>query len=125
MKMTKTIIVAAAALCIGCSAAAAASQNWGKSSDDNPYAYGPGISTCGKALDIFKGDTGNLAIISYIGGYVTAINTITAAETKSDGDLTNGEDIQTLATSVGTTCKAHRDWSFQKAIMTVLRQLKS
>jgi hypothetical protein len=94
------------------------SQTWQKSSKDNPYAYGLGIMKCGDALDVFKGESGNNAIISFIGGYMTALNGM--SET---GDLANSEKVQTLAGRVGSACKAHRDWPFQKAIVAVVKQL--
>ena len=74
--------------------------------------------TCGDALDVFKGDAGNAAIISFIGGYMTALNGM--SET---GDLANSEEIQTLAGHVGAVCKAHRSWGFQMAIVTLIKQL--
>jgi len=82
--------------------------------------YGMATQDCKSVLDTYKGAVGDLALMSYVGGYVTGLN----AALPNNDDVSNSEDVANLAKMVMVSCKAHKMWNFEETIKVVLGRIQ-
>lgn len=82
--------------------------------------YGMATMECGEVIHTFTGPAGDLAMLSYIGGYVSGLN----AALPNNDDISNSEDMDNLVKMIRVTCKAHKMLNFEKAIKTVLGRIQ-
>ncbi len=108
-KHLSVIAVTAFALC--------GTYNQASAEDHDRHIYGIAMMQCSTITNVFKGIDGQLAMISYIGGFVSALNLISDI----DGDVLNGTSIDDAASSIFKYCKKHRGDQGQSAIMNVLK----
>lgn len=106
-----TRLIALAAICLAF-ASPAHSEN-----DDKHTTYGLGTMECREATKLFPKGDGDLAFSLYIGGFLSGVNWVYKSS------VAEGEPLQNIVRMAKITCIAHKSWTIEKVILTLLDRI--